>query len=125
MNRDQERVERNRQALKDAGIDVLVCSLPMNVLLLSGYWPVVGTSLAVFTSEGRSVVLAPEDEKELAAKGWADEVQTFQTGSLDELKSPVEAVGGPLRQVGSGVGRSSRVGFESATVSEPASYAAM
>jgi hypothetical protein len=38
MNRDEERIRRITSALAEAGVDALVCALPLNVLLLSGYW---------------------------------------------------------------------------------------
>src|SRR6185312_8546158 len=37
-----ERLARVRDALGRAALDAVVCTLPTNVLLLSGYWPVVG-----------------------------------------------------------------------------------
>src|SRR3954453_22026851 len=44
--RAEERVRRIRSALDSAGLEAVVCALPENVLLLSGYWPVVGDALA-------------------------------------------------------------------------------
>lgn len=127
MERDDERINRISSALEKAGVDALVCSLPMNVLLLAGYWPVVGTSLALCTRKGRVTLLVPEDEKELARKGWADEVHTFSPGSLREIKSIVECVREPLSDWARDleVGRGRIIGFEDDSVTEPVSYAAM
>jgi hypothetical protein len=47
--RDEERVRRIQSALNGAGLHAVVCALPENVLLLSGYWPVVGDALALAT----------------------------------------------------------------------------
>src|ERR1041384_7338970 len=96
MNRDVERSQRITSALAEAGMDAVVCALPANVLLLSGYWPVVGTSVAIATRKGATYLLVPEDEAELAARGWADEVQTFAPGSLSALRDATEAVRTPL-----------------------------
>ena len=86
ITRDEDRIDRIRTELARKGLDALFCTLPSNVLLLSGYWPVVGTALAIATREGAVAVLAPEDEGEQADLSWADEVQTFQGGSLDSLE---------------------------------------
>ncbi len=51
--RDEERGRRIRDALEGLGLEAVVCSLPENVLLLSGYWPVVGDAIAVATREGQ------------------------------------------------------------------------
>ena len=80
--RDHERIGRIQRALREAGLDALVCALPSNVLLLSDYWPVVGTSVAVVTREGAVGVALPEDEQELAAGGWADVQEAFAPSSL-------------------------------------------
>lgn len=127
MNRDEERARRITSALAGAGVDALVCALPVNVLLLSGYWPVVGASVAVATREGAVHVLAPEDEGGLAARGRADEVRTFSPGSLTELKGAAEAVRAPLRETlkSSGVGRGGVIGYEAGECFEPASYASV
>ena len=117
-------MDRNTRALHDAEIDVLVCTLPMDVLLCSGYWPVIGTSLAVFTREGRSILAVPEDEHDLAERGWADDIRTFKSGSLHELNSPLAAAREALSGIAS-TATAMRVGFESDAVSEPSTYAAM
>lgn len=94
-----ERVDRIRDALRKDKWDLVVCALPMNVLLLSGYWPVVGSGVAVASSDGRISLLVPEDEEDLAKRGWADEVRTFKPGSLNQLITTVEAIRAPLREL--------------------------
>jgi Xaa-Pro aminopeptidase len=127
MRRDTERIERLSRALQKAELNALVCALPVNVLMLSGYWPVVGTSLAVATKDGHVVLIVPEDEKELAQTGWADEVLTFAGGSLRELESVIEIAGVRLAEVLTRleIKRGCILGFESGPVFEPASYASM
>lgn len=127
MNHDVERTRRITSALAGAGVDALVCALPVNVLLLSGYWPVVGASVAVATREGTVHLLAPEDEEGLAARGRADVLRTFSPGSLTELTGASEAVRAPLRESlkSLGLGRGSVIGYESGECFEPASYASM
>ena len=62
MERDAERVERVRREIIEADIDALICTLPMNVLMLTAYWPVIGSSIAVFTRDGSISLLVPKDE---------------------------------------------------------------
>ncbi len=124
--KNPERVDRIRSALRGKQWDVVVCALPMNVLLLSGYWPVVGTGVAVASADGRISLLVPEDEEDLAKNGWADEVRTFKPGSLDKLITTGEAIRPPLRELAKSFSvEPVRMGFEADETSEPASYAAM
>jgi Xaa-Pro aminopeptidase len=121
-----ERIERIKSALQAAKLDALVCTLPENVLMLSGYWPVIGNAVALATQEGQVFVLAPEDERELARQGWADEVLTFQPASLEKLPAPVEAVGAVLAGLAKRLDiQQGRIGYESGAVSQPVTYAAM
>ena len=53
MQQNNERITRITAALREARMNALVCTLPETLLLLSGYWPVVGTSVAVATADGR------------------------------------------------------------------------
>lgn len=121
-----ERNDRIAEALAEAKLDALVCAFPANVLLLSGYWPVIGTAIAFATRDGRTVVVAPEDERKLADRGWADEVRTFQPGSLTEIRPLSTALRQPLERVVRDLGLGSgRVGYEHGPMSEPATYSAM
>jgi Xaa-Pro aminopeptidase len=125
MIRDPERIRRIQNALHDAGLDAVVCGQSTNVLLLTGYWPVVGTSLAIATRHGQIGLVVPEDERELAAEGWADELLTFAGGSLTEIKSTAQCVCPAFADMAARMKLAGRIGFENEPGFEPASYAAM
>jgi Xaa-Pro aminopeptidase len=128
MERDAERMERVVAALRDGGYDALICALPANVLLLTGYWPVIGSAIAIATREGRVAILAPADEHELAQAGWADDVHTFQPGGLSSLVDVCSAAAEPLAELLRVVelaGPKPRVAFEGGGAMEPASYVSL
>lgn len=123
---DKERVERLRDALKQEKFGGVVCALPANVLMLSGYFPVIGTSLCIAASDGRRILLVPEDEKDLAEKGHADELRTYQPSSLEKIQTPVESACEPLGQLLRDHGLDCvQLGYEFGPASEPTSYAGM
>jgi Xaa-Pro aminopeptidase len=123
MYRDGERVARIVQALERRGLDAVVCSLPSNVLLLTGYWPVVGTAIAVATREGQIGLLAPEDERDLAERGWADQFRFFESGSLEEVRSVSSIVRRPLAELLRALKvADGPVGWEAGGASQPGSY---
>ncbi len=124
--RDVERVRRIEQELKEAQLDALVCALPLHVLMVSGYWPVVGVSLAIAIRDGRIILLVPQDEDDLTAAGWADEVHVFQPSSLSELRPLAEVVRQEWEKLATRLKLDqARVGYESGPASEPASYVAV
>ena len=127
MERDEERVARMREALTESQTDALICTRPSTVLLVSGYWPVVGTSISVITRDGYVVLIAPEDEAGLAAQSWADATHSFTTGSLTQMSTASESVRDTLIQVLTRLGLDSRarLGVETGEAFEPVSYAAM
>lgn len=121
-----ERVKRVAAALHDSEIDALVCCTPGNVLLVSGYWPVVGTSIAIATREGRIAVLVPQDEQDLAGRGWADEVRTYSPGSMTSLRGPVDASVEPVTSLLQALGLAEkRIAYEDESYYEGSPYAAM
>ncbi|HEX5539672.1 MAG TPA: Xaa-Pro peptidase family protein [Methylophilaceae bacterium] len=123
---DPERRTRIACALKNADLDAVVCSAPSDVLLLSGYWPVIGNALALATRDGGVTVLAPEDERQLAEAGNADSVHGFQPGSLHQLESNVEAVQAALRPIAAELGLAGqRIGYAAHARSQPVTYAAL
>ncbi len=124
--KNAERVDRIQSALRKNQWDLVICALPKNVLLLSGYWPVVGTGVAIASSDGRVSLLVPEDEEDLAKNGWAEEVHTFKPGSLEKLITAAEAIRAPLGELLKSFSTGNvHVAFEANETSEPASYAAM
>ncbi len=70
LHRDRERYLRLTQGLRARDLDAVVCAFPSNVLLLTGYWPVVGTAMALATCNSEIVILAPDDEGELTKQRW-------------------------------------------------------
>ena len=122
----RERLARVQDALKSANLDAVLCTLPSNVLMLSGYWPVIGTGMAVATADGIVAVLAPQDELQFAEHGWASRIDTFSPGSLSEITTPALAASGPLRTLMHDLKlECARIGYEYGEASEPASYAGM
>ena len=125
MTRDHERIARIRRALDTHGFDVIVCGLRAHVLMLSGYWPVIGSVLTVATREGAVALIVPSDEAELASNGWADAMHTFEVGSLDRLTTVVDAVRDPLAAAKSdlAIGKAATIGFEGGAAFDPSGYA--
>ena len=124
--RDPDRIERIRRGLQRVQLDAILCTLPDYVLLLSGYWPVIGASIAIATREGRICLIVPEDEQELAGCGWADEIRTFRPGRLDKLQSTGEAAFQALQECALHMGiTQARIGYEHGAATEPASYVGM
>jgi Xaa-Pro aminopeptidase len=119
---DEERIARIKDAMHAASLDAILCLAPEDVLLVSGYWPVVGTALAVATREGEVRLVAPEDERQLAQHGWADRIETFSPGSLTALIPTHEAAMGALQRVTQDLCLA-RIGFAAGEFTEPSSYA--
>lgn len=117
-------MRRVAQVLGADHLDALVVTLPENVLLVSGYWPIVGTAVAVATRD-RITVLAPEDESEEADRGWA-EVRTYRPTSLQALTTPIDSIRDPLATLlGDLPPEGGTVAFDSGDVYEPAPYVAL
>lgn len=93
---DCERKKRIIDALRDSQFDALACGSPSEVLLLTGYWPVTGASVAVFTAEGDVHVVLPEDEIELAEKTSATTLVPYKPAGLTKLTTTIEALADPL-----------------------------
>ncbi len=64
MQGDEERALRIRDALARHNLDALICRLPENLVLLTGYWPVIGRSVVVVPAQGEPVLIAPSMEEE-------------------------------------------------------------
>ena len=123
MAADEKRREAIVQALERARLAALVCFSPANVLLLSGYWPVMGTSLAAVSAGGGRLVIVPEDEQELARSTSDAELLPYQPETLHRLTNPAEALAGPVRDLIARLGvDGKRVGVDLQAGSEGVSY---
>lgn len=116
------RLARVRAALAQADLAAVVCTLPVNVLLLSGYWPVVGSACAIVWRDGPALVFAPPDESDAAGRGWADEIRIMAEGTGEDVgwHTLGDQLVAAARQWGA-----DRIGVERGPAFEPASYVAM
>ena len=85
---DQERVNRLLKEMNAAKIDVLLCRLPENVLYATGYWPVIGASLAVISANGEMTLIMPFSELDYAAAGWVEDKRTFHFINMQAPANP-------------------------------------
>ena len=116
MARDAERIERLQDAMRAAGLDAIACGLPTNVLLCTGYFPVVGTSFTILTREGECFLYAPEDERELAECRCAERTFFYRPEGIPSLHRRICATCSIEGKV---------IGFECGELYEPASYASI
>ena len=113
-----------REALERTNWDLLVCAMPSNVLLLSGYWPAVGYSIALATRGGQIALVVPDDEDDLAEHSWVDEVATYAPSPMDRLIAAEESMFEAFSKVKRDLAiAADRIGFEQTDAFEPASYA--
>ena len=91
MTLDPVRDARNREVMAAHGLDALICRLPDNVLLLTGYWPVSSFAFAVVPREGQVVLIAVETERQEIPEGAADEVLFYRFGVLG-TRDPLDSV---------------------------------
>lgn len=85
---DKVRTDRMKKTMREAGIDVLVCRLPENIVYLSGYWPVFGSSCLIFPVDDDPIVILPFSELDYAAEGWVEDQRTYQFINMSELANP-------------------------------------
>jgi Xaa-Pro aminopeptidase len=119
------RIQWIQDALRNADLDGLIVSLPANVLMVSGYWPVVGTGLAAINADGRVGVICPDDERDVATIGHATEFVAIHPGSLAEQRSAATSLDAPMNELLDRLSlRGSRLGIDS-NCHTPVPYASM
>ena len=122
---DHERQARVLAAMSEASLDALIGGSPSEVLLLAGYWPIMGGSLAIVTREGERSILLPEDELSLAQRMTTATLVPYKPASKDSLTPPMEALAAPLASMLLRLGlRQASVGLASGRTMQPASYTA-
>ncbi len=120
---DTDRIDRIVTALRESELDAVFCSLPSHVLLLTGYWPVMANTVALFTADGSMHLLLPEDEEEIAASMSVAQRTGFQPGSLSQITNTEKAIAQPFTHLVASLGLdSARIGLELRSTVTPASY---
>jgi len=80
----QRRIQGAQAALAEERLDGLVVRLPENLVLLAGYWPVLGRSALVLPSSGEPVLIAPEMEREALERAFITDIRTFPVWKLGD-----------------------------------------
>ncbi len=119
---DPQREQMVSRAIGEAGLAALFCTLPTDVLLLTGYWPVMGSSVALVTAAGDRVVLLPKDEVEIAKTTSSARLIPYEPETLHRISTPAEALVDPLRQLVSELKLSGKVGVVEGHATEAAPY---
>ena len=123
---DPERQASSVRAMRESNFDGLIAASPSEVLLLTGYWPVMAASVVVANADGGITVIVPEDEMELAEKtSWAS-LLPYKPAGLKTLKNPIDILRSPLATAVKDLSlQRARVGLHLGHGVQPASYAVM
>ncbi len=102
---DTLRARRIGEMFKERGADfhALVCRMPQNVVMLTGYQPILGNSFCIVTlntaGEVEIRLAIPKDEEDLVPEDTAVEVITFSEETMDYIGNTIQAVREPLAQL--------------------------
>ena len=112
MAKDLERIERTRKAMHEQQVDALICRLPENIVMLTGYWPMNGFAFLVFPVDKEPVLIAPVPEEELARESWVANIRAFKWGLVDS-GDPYAVIPGILKDTAAQLGLvGKRIGYE-------------
>ncbi|MGB9415559.1 MAG: Xaa-Pro peptidase family protein, partial [Acidobacteriaceae bacterium] len=99
MAKDAQRRKMILHELQASRLEALASFSSTEVLLLTGYWPVMGTSLAICTRERGVCAVIPEDELELAASTSDVEFFAYKPESLEHLEPLTDVLADPVKNV--------------------------
>jgi Xaa-Pro aminopeptidase len=77
--------ERITESLKKAELDGIVCSLPENILFLSGYWPSTGDSVLVYPADGDPCLIIPSVDRPFVPSAARLDVREYDIATEDIL----------------------------------------
>lgn len=98
----RDRVSRMKRAMEEARLDAMVLRLPENVLLLTGFWPMIGAATLVFPREGDATLVSPHYfSLEVEASLWHSVPRYYRFGLLDAGDAE-DSVFQALRDIASG-----------------------
>lgn len=112
--RDEVRINRMKDQMRAERIDYLIVRLAENVLYTTGYWPVLGASMAVVPVDDEPTILYVEGEEEFVADSWVKDRRAYRLGDLEQLVNPTRDLAQMLQDLWREKGYNSRgtIGFE-------------
>jgi len=106
------RIVQAQHALAAERLEAMICRLPEHLVMLAGYWPVIGRSALVVPASGAPMLFAPAMEEDALRRTWVSEIKTFPVWKLGD-PLPDESLSRLLKDAVSALGlRGKRVGFE-------------
>src|SRR5579884_3583868 len=102
---DTARKQRIVEMFLNRGEDfhALICRLPQNVVMLTGYQPILGNTFCIVTlNDAREVEIRlalPKDEEDLVPQDTAVEVKTYSEETMEYIGNTIEAVREPLAEL--------------------------
>lgn len=96
----RERVHRLQERMEEAGLQMLICRLPENVVYVTEHWPHHGISVAILPRSGKPTLFIPEVEAEYGNSDWAEVVPfgAFLLKDPDLYESYRELLGNVYRR---------------------------
>ncbi|HLH62436.1 MAG TPA: Xaa-Pro peptidase family protein [Ktedonobacteraceae bacterium] len=118
---DSARKQRIIEMFLNRGEDfhALICRLPQNVVMLTGYQPILGNTFCLVTVDAATKevqvrMALPVDEQDLVAPGTAIEVKTYAEETMHYIANTIEAVREPLAELirSAGINENAVIGYE-------------
>jgi len=78
------RIAGVQAALAEERLAGLIVRLPEHLVLLAGYWPMLGRSALVLPASGEPVLIAPEMERESLSRTFVSDIRTFPVWKLGD-----------------------------------------
>lgn len=117
---DNARKQRIVEMFTKRGEDfhALICRLPQNVVMLTGYQPILGNTFCLVTVNADTDVefrlALPVDEQDFVPPGTAVEAKTYAEETLLYIDNTIEAVREPLAELirSAGINENAVIGYE-------------
>jgi Xaa-Pro dipeptidase len=88
---------------RGADFHAIICRLPQNVVMLTGYQPILGNSFCVVSLNANKEVelrlAVPKDEEDLVPRGVVVEIKTFAEETMNYIGNTIQAVHEPLAEL--------------------------
>jgi Xaa-Pro aminopeptidase len=97
--RDDVRIQRMKDPMRAEGLDYLIVRIAENVLYTTGYWPVLGASLAVVPLNDEATIFYEQGEEEFVADGWVKDSRAYGLGDLEHLTNPTHDLSAMLKNL--------------------------